>query len=86
MLPPDKPKLARSRRLRQRQQSLEHELARVNTALAVPHILLPCGCKIEQFGHNSIKTIYCHRHQSFIFSPRDDGSDVFYFVNEEQRP
>lgn len=73
-------------RLKERQASLERELTRVNAVLAVPHILLPCGCKVEQFNHHGIKVIYCNRHTTPFFSPRFDGSDVIYFVTEELKP
>jgi hypothetical protein len=74
------------KRLAERQKVLESQLAQVNQALALPHILLPCGCKVQLFNHHGIKVIYCQRHESFVFSPRHDGSDVFYFVTEEQKP
>jgi len=76
-MPPIEPSPNRSRRLRKRQQALERQLARVNVALAVQHILLPCGCKVEEFDRSAIKVTYCRRHQTFIFSPRYNGSDVF---------
>jgi hypothetical protein len=53
---------------------------------ALPHFRLPCGCKVQQFSHHSIKVVYCQRHQNFVFSPRHNGSDVFYFVTEENKP
>ncbi|MBE7473162.1 MAG: hypothetical protein DPW09_33310 [Anaerolineae bacterium] len=51
-----------------------------------PYINLPCGCKIVQFNHHGIKVHYCARHTTHFFSPRFDGTDVIYFVTEDQRP
>jgi hypothetical protein len=53
---------------------------------AGPTLSIPCGCKVELFNHHGIKVVYCERHESFVFSPRYNGSDVFYFVTPEQEP
>ena len=73
-------------KLKKRQAVLEHELARVNAALAVQHILLPCGCKVEQYDYSAIMVKYCARHVSFHYSPHHEKGDVFYFVTEDKRP
>jgi hypothetical protein len=65
---------------------LEHELARVNAALTLPRIVLPCGCKVEQHDYSAIIVKYCRRHVSFHYSPYHEKGDVFYFVTEDNRP
>jgi hypothetical protein len=85
-MPPHKPKWITPARLAQRRAELEREVARLQATPLNASFLLPCGCKVEQFNQHGIQVSYCERHKSFIYSPRHDGSDVFYFVNEEQKP
>lgn len=54
--------------------------------LVRPGLTLPCGCRVEQHNHHGVMVIYCARHTSFAFSPRFNGTDVFYFVTEENKP
>lgn len=53
--------------------------------LVRPGLTLPCGCRVEQHGTHGITIKYCPRHETFVFSPRHDGTDVFYFVAEEEK-
>lgn len=63
-----------------------HNTPPVLAAIGQPGFILPCGCKVEMFNHHGIRVTYCERHSNFLFSPRYDGSDVFYFVTEENQP
>jgi hypothetical protein len=70
-------------RLKERSLALAKEQARDNESLT---LVLPCGCQIKEHNAHGILVRYCRRHSTFIFSPRHDGTDVFYFVTEDQRP
>jgi hypothetical protein len=78
-------------RLTERQKSLEAGLERLaqtgdDPSEALPRLILPCGCKVEQFNHHGIIVSYCERHATFVYSSRDHKQDVFYFVTEENKP
>lgn len=79
-------------RLKERQATFQSELDRIERLAASSNRLsdvglrLICGCKIESYDMHGIIVTYCGRHKSFTFSPRMNGTDVFYFIDEEQRP
>lgn len=74
-------------RLKERAKSLRAEIERLEgNEPAIPRIILPCGCKIEPYDWHGFIVTYCPRHNNFVYSPHYDGTDVFYFVDEENRP
>ena len=90
-MPPTEPKRkpmhpTTPKRLAERITSLEREMKRLREEPIVDRILLGCGCQVVIHNFNGVMVKYCPQHNTFIFSPNHDEGDVFYFVNEEQRP
>lgn len=86
-MPPEEPKVMHPTtpaRLADRAKALQKEIERLEES--TPRLILPCGCKVEQFCSYGIVVKYCPRHSTFTYSPRGLTGDVFFFVTEDNQP